>query len=123
MLRNRAVSLALAGLFAWLDGCASYEQIEIGELTEHGRVRVTLAGGERETLLDPAFAGDSISGRKDAPRRHRDPIVPVVIPLDQVDKLEAVNRNAGGTAALIVVGVIGGFVLIGGIAVAAGGGY
>jgi hypothetical protein len=123
MLRNRAVSLALAGLFAWLAGCTSYEQIEIGELTEHGRVRVTLAGGELETLLDPAFEGDSISGRKDDPRRHGDPIVPVVIPLDQVDKLEAVNRNAGGTAALIVVGVIGGLVLIGGIAVAAGGGY
>jgi hypothetical protein len=47
----------------------------------------------------------------------------MVIPLDQVSNLEAVDRNAGGTAALDAGTIIAGIALIGGIEVAASGGY
>jgi hypothetical protein len=106
----------------WFTACSTYKQIGLDEVADYNRVRVTLIDGDRETLLDPVVADNAVSGREDKARRHRDPVVPVVIPLDQVDNLEAVNRNAGGTAAAIVVGVVAGFALIGGIAVAASGG-
>ena len=46
--------------------------------------------------------------------------LPLVIPLDRVSKLEAVDRNVVGTAAVVVGSVFAGFMLIGGLAVAAG---
>jgi len=119
VFRSRTVSLALVGLLVWVTACASYKQIEIGEVDGYNRVRVTRTDGERETLLDPVVENGAISGREDKARKHGDPIIPLVIRLDQVDKLEAVDRNATGTAVLIVLGILGGLVLLGGISEAA----
>ena len=119
MFRSRLVSLALVGLFAWTTACASYNQIVIGDVGEYGRVRVTMTDGERETLLDPVVTNDAISGREDKERRHGDPAVPLVIPLDQVSKLEAVDKNTGATAALVVGATLGGLLLISAIVYAA----
>lgn len=119
MIHNRSVSLALVGLFLWVTGCTSYKQIEIGDVGQYGRVRVTLTDGERETLLDPVVTNDSIGGREDKQRRHGDPVAPMVIPLDQVSKLEAVDKNTGATAALVVGAILGGLLLISAIVYAA----
>ena len=113
MCRNRAVSLALIGLFVWTTACTtSYKQIDIGELPYHNRVRVTRTDGERETLLDPVVVNDAISGRADKARRSNDPVVPLVIPLEQVSELESVDKNTGATVAAVVGGIIGGLLLL-----------
>ena len=53
MLRSRSVSLALVALFVWLTGCTSYSQVEIGDLPQKGKVRVTLNDGERQSGVAP----------------------------------------------------------------------
>jgi len=62
VFRNRFVSLLLVGLFVWVTACSSYRQIEVGEVADHGKVRVTLTDGERETIHEPWVEGDSIRG-------------------------------------------------------------
>ncbi len=99
MFRNRPVSLALVGLFIWLTACSSYSQIGLAEVADHGKVRVTLTDGERETVRDPWIEADSIRGRE------------AVFALDQVTKLEAVGTNVAGT----VFTVFGAVVLAGAI--------
>lgn len=101
MLRNRAVSLALVGLFVWVTGCSSYTQIGIGEVADHGKVRVTTTDGERETIRNPWVDADSVKGHeKHKNDRYRtDPIV--VIPLDQIETLEASHVSAVKTVGLV----------------------
>jgi hypothetical protein len=97
VFRNRAVSLALVGLFLWLTACTSYKQIERAQVPDHGSVRVTLADGERETLDRPWLTADSIKGY-----RH---IETLSIPLDQVELVEASSISAGRTI-LLATGVL-----------------
>lgn len=108
MFRNRTVSLALVGLFLWVTACTSYRQIELAEVADHGKVRVTLTDGEHETLRDPWVEADSIRAHenRESERDYYDPIV--VIPLDEVVTLEAVGTDAAkttGTVALVLVGI------------------
>ena len=112
MFRNRAVSLALVGLFVWVSACASYKQIEPGDVANYSRVRVTRTDGDHETLLDPVITIDAISGREDKARHNRDPVVPLVIPLEQVSKLEAVDKNTGKTAAAVIGGIVAGLFIL-----------
>ena len=93
MFRSRPVSLALVGLFVWVTACSSYRQIEVGEVADHGKVRVTLTDGERETIHEPWVEGDSIRS-KDAD----------AIPLGQVAEFEAVGTDEIGTV-FTVLGV------------------
>ena len=111
MFRNRSVSLALAGLFLWVTACSSYSQIELGEVTDHGKVRVTLTDGERETIHDPSVETDTIRGHVKSryEREYSDPIV--VIPLDQVDAVEVGSFNPFQTFALLF-GIAAGAVAI-----------
>jgi len=109
MFRSRPVSLALVGLFVWVTACTSYKQIEVGEVTHHGKVRVTLTDGERETLHDPWVEGDSIKaytsetvGRIGVQQRVD---YVVAIPLDQVAELGAVGTNEVGTV-FLVLGIV-----------------
>ena len=95
MFRNRPVSLALVGLFLWVTACTSYKQIELSEVADYGKVRVTLTGGERETVADPRVEADSIKG-KDA----------AAIPLDQVAEVEAKKKDLASTLVLVGVGVV-----------------
>ena len=106
MSRNRPVSLALVGLFLWVTGCTSYRQIEIGEVADHGKVRVTLADGERETLHDPRVDRDSIRGNVGS--RHD----AEAIPLEQVVLVESRSTDVAGTVfialgiSVLVVGIV-----------------
>ena len=92
MYRRRPVSLALVGLFVWVTGCSSYSVIPVGDISDHGKVRVTLIDGERETIHDPWVEGDSIRS-EDAQ----------ALPLDQVVGLEAVGIDEVGTVVLLVL--------------------
>ena len=113
MIRSRPVSLALVGLFVWVTACTSSKQIQLGEVADHGKVRVTTTDGERETVHDPRVEADSIKGRgKMVGGGSRDRVrVPIAIPLDQVVDLEAVGTDEIGTV-LTVVGVFVGAVLV-----------
>jgi hypothetical protein len=104
VFRNRPVSLALVGLFAWVTGCTSYTQIEPGEVADHGKVRVSLTNGVRWTIHDPRVDADSIKGKNARP-----------IPLDQVAELEAVG-NDGVATVLTIAGLFVGVLLMAGVA-------
>ena len=88
---NRPVSLALVGLFMWVTACTSYKQIEIGEVADHTKVRVTLTDGERETIHEPWVEANSIRSTYSQS-----------IPLDQVAGLEAIGTNEIGTVFLVL---------------------
>ena len=94
MFRNQALSLALVGLFIWVTACTSYKQIELGEVGDYGKVRVTLTDGERGTVADPRVEADSIKGKDSA-----------AIPLDQVAEVEAKKKDVASTLVLVGVGV------------------
>ena len=117
MLRSRSVSLALVALFVWLTGCTSYSQVEIGDLPQKGKVRVTLNDGERQSVHDPWVDGDDLRGWRasagstsTALNRGGD----LTFKLERVSSIETVHTSAGKTAAL-VAGIV--------VAVAAAIGY
>ena len=62
MIRNRPVSLALATLFLWQTGCSSWQEIQIGELPEQDRVRVTSVSTGSTEIREPRVESDSIKG-------------------------------------------------------------
>jgi len=96
--RSRLVSLALVGLFVCVTGCQSYKQIELSEVADHGKVRVTMTDGERATIRDPRVEADVITGRSSE-----------TIPLDQVSKVQVLQTDWVFTG-----------LLIGGVAIAVG---
>lgn len=103
MFRSRPISLLLVGLFVWLAGCTSYKQIEAGQVSDHGKVRVTLTNGQRETVLDARIEADTLKGRiKEGIQRPE--WIAHAISLDRVAELEAVGTNVGGTV-LTVLGI------------------
>ena len=79
---NRAVSLLLVALFLWVTGCTSYKQIQVADVADHGKVRVTTTDGERATIRDPRVEADSIRGKDSKP-----------IPLDQVSKVQVARTD------------------------------
>lgn len=103
MKRNRPVSLALVALFLWQTGCTSYKLISVSDVAEHGKVRVTLADGERETLHGPWVDADSIKGQIRAGGASNQ-LVDRAIPLEQVAELGALGTNVAGTVTLAVLG-------------------
>ena len=74
-----------------MTACTSYTQIEIGEVADHAKVRVTLTDGERETIHEPWVEANSIRSTYFN-----------AIPLDQVAELEAVGTNETGTVFLVL---------------------
>ena len=92
MYRSRAASLTLIGLFIWVTGCTSYKQIQLSEVADYGKVRVTQIDGERETFSEPRVEADSIKGKDVA-----------AIPLHQVAEVEAKKKDLAST--LVLVGV------------------
>ena len=109
-----------------MTGCSSYRQIEIGEVADHGKVRVTLTDGERETLHDPYVEADSITGLvKVTTDAHAGRLGPqsnvdseVSIPLDQVSEL-AVGSNTV-VPVLALVGALGVFIVLAAVVNCAG---
>ena len=107
MFRNRPASLALVGLFVWVTGCTTYTQIEFSEVSHHGKVRVTFADGEHETLRDPWVDGDSIKAYTsesvgDLGALARVEHSTVAFPLNQVAELGAVGANEVGTVFMVL---------------------
>jgi hypothetical protein len=98
-IRCRPVSVALLGLLLWTTACTSYKQIELPEVADHAKVRVTLTDGERFVVYEPALAADSIhywEREADRPQRVH------TIPLDQVSVLEARQGDVLKTLGLTV---------------------
>jgi len=113
MYRNRPVSLVLVGLFVWVTACTSYTQIELAEVADHGKVRVTLTDGERATIRESRVEADSIKGlaEKNKALGVNQDRAPWAIPLDQVAALEAVGTDEVATV-FTVLGVV---VLVGAV--------
>jgi len=107
VFRNRPVSLALVGLFLWVTGCSTYTQIELAEVADHGKVRVTMTDRERDLLYDPEIVTDSIRGyeKPEGKRRYNDRIV--VLPLDEMSTLESVYADGNKTAGVIGYVILG----------------
>jgi len=101
LYRSRPVSLALVGLFIWLTGCTSYKQIQLGEVSDYAKVRVTQTDGERETIHQPVVEADSIKGQVNEGAEYAD-WVTLAIPVDDVGKLEAVGTNTASTVLLVI---------------------
>jgi hypothetical protein len=108
---SRTVALALVGLLLWVPACTNYKVIPVSEAPEHGKVRVTLTDGERETLREPWIDGDSIKaytnesvGNLGPQQRAEDAQDVVVIPLDQVTEVEAKGTDVAATVILAVLG-------------------
>jgi len=119
--RNRPVSLALVGLFIWVTACTSYTQIGIGEVADHGNVRVTLTNGEHETLHDPWVEGDSIKARTSETVGNLGALArvdhTVAFPFAQVVALEAVGTDEVGTIFTVLGIAAGVFVIVGSLLV------
>ena len=98
--RDRQPALLLVILLVWAMGCASYREIEIGEVADHDRVRVTRTDGSVSFLYDPEVRPDTIGGRKD-----RDSQVALWIALDDVERIQTGGNQAAGTAVAVVGGI------------------
>ena len=98
--RSRPVSLALVGLFLWLNGC-TYTQIELADIGEHGKVRVETAAGEAMTLHEPWVEADSIKGRDGE-----------AIAISDVTELEAVGTSSMVWAFPLGVAVVAGALVL-----------
>jgi hypothetical protein len=107
--RNRPVSIALVGLFAWQIGCSTgsahgdWEAIEPPyEAALEGRpvheVRLSVADSVVR-LRDPSIVGDSIRGEWK-------PYYERAVALDQVESMEAAIglENPANTVVVVVVG-------------------
>ena len=116
MRRHRAVSFLLVALFLWVTGCTSYKQIQLDEVADHGKVRVTTTDGERETVQNPRVEADSIKGEVNDGLEQ----VARTISVDQVVKVETTASNTVGTV-LLVIGSLG--VIFFAVAVAACDGF
>ena len=105
-MRNRTVSLAVVGLLVWVTACTSYRQIEIGEVADHDKVRITTTDGEALDYYDPRVEADSIKGRG-----HKDGEMLFALPLNRVSEVE-VGGDEPAKTAMLVIGVIGGAALL-----------
>jgi len=99
--RSRRVSLALVGLCAWVTACTSYSRIELSEVADCGRVRVTKTDGERQTIREPELDSEVIRGIERDERRVR------IIPVDSIATVERPGINWPLTAGLTVLAVGG----------------
>ena len=90
-------------LLIWLSACTSYSPIGLGEVADHGRVRVTTTDGNRTTVVDPRVEADSIKGQEMQP-----------IAVGSVTKLEAVGTDEVGTVFTVlgVAALVGVIVLL-----------
>ena len=98
MKRNRVVSLALVGLFAWTAACTTYKQIQPTEVGGQDHVVVKTSDGERRSLYDPEIAADSIKGKIE-----RGSQVSQAYPLDQVAEVKSVGTHDIGSATVFIL--------------------
>ena len=117
MFRSRPVSLALVGLFVWVTGCHSYKQIELAEMADCGKVRVTLTDGSQIIQTDVTVEGDSIHYWQKAEPPAKYEAMRVASPLDQVEAVELVQPGIGPS---VIYAAVFGFLFGAGIFCVAG---
>jgi len=100
-----------------LTGCSTYTQIGIGEVADHGKVRVTLTDGERQTIRAPWVEGDSIKGHTGESAGNLGALArvdhTVAFRFDRVVALEAVGADEVGTIFTVLGIAAGVFVIVG----------
>jgi len=92
---HRQASSLLTALCLWLNACTTWTAIEISELADHDRVRVTTAAGERYEIRAPVVETDSIVGRVGQAETQ--------ISITDVSALEASRFSGERTIALVIV--------------------
>jgi hypothetical protein len=117
MYRARSDSLALVALFVWLTACTSATQIGVGEVSDHGKMRVTTTDGEKHDFFHTVVEADSIKGqlrKQPASPYYDEPVY--AISLDQVSKIERFPADAAKTVGLVLgivfVVVVGSYALL-----------
>jgi len=116
VFRSRPISLALVGLFLWTTACTTYTQIEVGEVADHGKVRVTTIDGAEHGVYEPTIEADSIRGRlKESARlggpQWSDSVF--VVPLESVAEIAVAGTHEAATPFLVVGGLLLTLLLIG----------
>ena len=96
---KRATSAALLQVLSlvWLTGCTAYTPIDVSEIGNHDRVRVTLTDGNRRDVYDPVLQDDTIRGLVQTGRSASGTQeAPWSVELDRVREVEgSVNSNTG----------------------------
>ena len=112
MIRNRPVSLGLAVLFLWSNGCTKWVAVEQPwgpTLEQQEKLRITNELGVQTVLREPHVRADSVWGisvtsyweRGDLSYRES----PVAIPMEGIRKVE--QRGPDVLTPLVVIGVMG----------------
>ena len=110
MFRNRAVSLALAGLFVWVTACTKWVPLEppySPSLEEYGKLRITNERGVPVVFREPLLQGDSVRGTVVTSYWERGDLkhteATAAIPMDSVRKIEKRGTDIAATAAAILI--------------------
>jgi hypothetical protein len=107
MARKRSASLVLVCLLLWISGCASWTEIGVNDVPDHGKIRVTRPDGDRKVLSDPHLVADTIKGKSGYER--------LSIPVGDVERVESRSTNVAGSVLLGVGLLLGTFIIIGAI--------
>lgn len=109
MFRSRFVSMVLVVLFIWQTGCTYYSQVEIGDLPQRGKVRVTLSDGERQSVYDPWMDGDDLRGWRTKAGNGEAELSSdgdIIFKLDSVSSIETRHTSMGKTVGLVLLMVV-----------------
>lgn len=98
MSRNQPVWLLLVALSLWVTGCTSYKRIELTEVADHGRVRVTTTDGAERDFYEPRLDADSIAGRLNS-----DSQLIYAVPLDRVAEVEVKGTDVMATLGIVAL--------------------
>jgi hypothetical protein len=103
MLQGRPVSFVFAGFIVLMTGCTSYQRIEVEQVPNFDRVRVTTTDLDRKQLIEPSLKVDSLRGYLSDEDRTvgRE----WATPIDLVSEVEAKQANTVGTVSLVALGV------------------
>ena len=89
-------------------GCVAHARVDLADLGDYDRVRVTLADGERFEVLEPRFEADTIRGMVGHGGR---PVGEFAAPLAKVSSIEASEPSPRNTR-LLILGIVAGAALL-----------
>ena len=110
MLRSRAVSLTLVGLFAVSVACSSYRPVELSDVPNHEKVRLTMEDGGTAEYYQPTIEGDSIRGLSS-----REGETTYSVALDRVAAIEEGGTEPAKTF-FLGLGLVAGGIVVGAVA-------
>jgi len=110
VLRSRAVSLALVGLFVWVTGCTKWVPMEPPYpewLDAYGKLRITNERGVPVVFKEAHLEGDSVRGTVVTSYWERGDLKHIeaatAIPLDSVRMIEKRGTDVAATVAVILI--------------------